>query len=198
MKRLHRDDCFGWSTFQESLDLDFNSVAWVRPAGTVLVDPLPMSPHDLKHLESLGGAAIIVITNSAHVRGAQALAAHLGAKIFGPAAERSAFPLACDRWLTDGEDVVDGLRAFALDGSKTPGELCLVLEQTTVISGDLLRGHRAGAINLLPAPKLTNRAAALASLARLPQRERFETILVGDGWSLFHDAARHLEALLAS
>jgi Metallo-beta-lactamase superfamily len=198
MKRLHRDDCFGWSVFQESLDLDFNSVAWVRSAGNILIDPMPMTPHDLHHLEVLGGAAAIVLTNSAHVRGSVALAAHFKAKVYGPAAERSTFPCACDHWLSDGDEVVAGLRAFALDGSKTPGELCLILQHTTLITGDLVRGHRAGAINLLPDAKLTDRASALASLARLPGRQRLDTILVGDGWNLFHDAAHQLEALIAS
>jgi hypothetical protein len=31
-----------------------------------------------------------------------------------------------------------------LNGSKTPGELALVLEKTTLITGDLVRAHQAG------------------------------------------------------
>ena len=77
MKPLHRPDLFGWSRFDESRNLDFCSVAWVRPGGNVLIDPLPMSEHDLAHLEGLGGAALIVITNSDHTRGAQRAGAAL-------------------------------------------------------------------------------------------------------------------------
>ena len=72
MKRLHRPDLYAWSSFDEGRDIDFNGVAWIRPDGNVLVDPLPMSGHDRAHLEALGGAALIVVTNSDHVRGSGA------------------------------------------------------------------------------------------------------------------------------
>src|SRR5262245_56808576 len=104
MKRLHRDDLYGWSSFDERRNLDFHSLAWVRPEGNVLVDPLPMSPHDLAHLRQLGGAAWIVVTNSDHTRGAAALASELAAKLAGPAGEKQRFPLACERWLADGDE----------------------------------------------------------------------------------------------
>jgi hypothetical protein len=69
---------FGWSRFDERRNLDFCSVAWVRPGGNVLIDPLPMIEHDFAHLEALGGAALIIITNSDHTRDAQKLAPRLG------------------------------------------------------------------------------------------------------------------------
>ncbi len=193
MKRLHRDDLFGWSTFQESLDLDFNSAAWVRPEGNVLIDPLPMSAHDLAHLESLGGAAAILITNSMHVRGAAPLAARFHAKVYGPHAERDGFPIPCDGWLRDGESPFPGLVVFELEGSKTPGELAFVLDGTTLITGDLIRAHRPDVLMLLGPQKLTNRDAALASVKRLPRT--IEAVLVGDGWHVFHDGARRLSQL---
>ena len=46
MKSLHRGDLHGWSVFDETRDVDFNSVLWVRPDGNVLFDPLPLSAHD--------------------------------------------------------------------------------------------------------------------------------------------------------
>ncbi len=195
MKRLHRDDLFGWSVFQDSLDLDFNSVVWVRPGGNVVVDPLPMSAHDEQHLSSLGGAALILLTNSMHVRGAQALATKFNAKVLGPRAERETFPMPCDGWLGDGDAPVPGLAVFELHGSKTPGELAFVLEGTTLIAGDLVRAHRPDVLNLLPPQKLKDREAALASLRRLPP---VETVLVGDGWHVFHGAAPQLATLLSS
>ncbi len=193
MKRLHRDDLFGWSTFQEALDLDFNSLAWVREGGNVLIDPLPMSGHDLEQLAALGGAAFILITNSAHVRDAQALAARFGAKVFGPVAEKETFPLRCDGWLADGDAPFPGLQVFALDGSKTPGELAFVLEGTTLITGDLIRAHRPQALMLLGPQKIKDRPAALRSIARLPLTE---VVLVGDGWLVFEGGARLMRGLL--
>ena len=197
MKRLHRRDLFGWSWFYEPLNIDFNSVAWIRDGGNVIVDPLPLSPHDRAHLEKLGGAAWVIVTNSDHVRATRELVAAFGAKVAGPAAERDAFPLACDRWLDDGDEPVPGLVAFALDGSKTPGELALVLDGTTLITGDLVRAHRAGALMMLsPEQKLADAARARASIARLASLP-IEAVLVGDGWPLFADGARHLANLTA-
>jgi len=199
MKRLHRKDLFCWSTFAERLDIDFNSFAWVREGGNVLVDPLPMSEHDRKHLRELGGAAWIVVTNSAHVRGAKEIAAEFGCKIAGPAAEREAFPIPCERWLKDGDEVVPGLRVLELEGSKTPGELALMLEDTTFIAGDLLRSHRAGELMLLkPEQNLKDPAKALASLRRVLAYERLEALLVGDGWCVFRDGRKLLEEFLTS
>jgi glyoxylase-like metal-dependent hydrolase (beta-lactamase superfamily II) len=197
MKTLHRDDLFAWSAFNEERNVDFNSVAWIRPGGNVVVDPLTMTDHDREHLQQLGGAAWVVVTNSDHTRDAIAVAAEFNAQIVGPAAERTTFPIACDRWLTDGDELVPGLLAIEMQGSKTPGELALLLERTTLITGDLIRAHRAGALMLLPDAKLTDKAQALVSVERLLGYERIEAVLVGDGWSVFADGHAHLARLVA-
>src|SRR5262245_18300503 len=199
MKRLHRPDLFAWSQFDESRNVDFWSVAWIRPGGNVLFDPLPMTVHDRAHLATLGGTAMIVITNSDHTRGARQLAQVLGATLCGPRAEGNGFALTCERWLGDGEELVPGLLALERDGSKTPGELALVLERTTLITGDLVRGHVAGQLNLLPDAKLKDRAQAITSVGRIvDQYPEIDTVLVGDGWPLFHGGRRALDALRAS
>lgn len=195
MKRLHRSDLYGWSVFDEGLDIDFHSVLWVRPEGNVVIDPLPLSDHYKAHLENLGSVATIVITNSDHTRGSAALAEATGARILGPAGEREG--LECDGWLSDGDVVVPGLVALALEGSKTPGELALLLEDTTLITGDLIRAHEAGKLRLLPDPKLSDKASAIASLRRLTDLEGIEAVLPGDGWPVFRDGARALAELAA-
>ncbi|NRF67585.1 MBL fold metallo-hydrolase [Aquincola sp. S2] len=196
MKRLHRPDLFAWSTFDEARDVDFNSVAWIRTGGNVLIDPLPMSEHDRAHLERLGGAAIVIMTNSDHTRGAQDIARLFGAALHGPRAESEGFPLRCDRWLGDGDEPAPGLRVLELDGGKTPGELALLLEGTTLITGDLVRGHAAGTLNLLPDAKLADRARAVDSVKRIVEAHpHIEAVLVGDGWPLFHGGAKALAAL---
>jgi hypothetical protein len=198
MKRLHRKDLFGWSVFNDRLDIDFNSVAWVRPEGNVLVDPLPMMPHDREHLQKLGGAKWIVVTNSAHVRDSAHLAEVLKAELVGPRAEQATFPLRCERWLGEGDALVPGLVTRQMQGSKTPGELALILEDTTLITGDLIRSHRAGQLTLLlPEQGLVDRAQALASVAALAQLPRLEAVLVGDGWSVFRDGRARMAELAA-
>jgi hypothetical protein len=197
MRFLHRPDLLSWGRFNELRNLDFNSVVWLRAEGNVLVDPLDLSPHDEAHLHTLGGAAFIVVTNSEHIRAAGTLAAQLGAQVLGPAAERATFPLPCHRWLAHGDEVVPGLRALEMQGSKTPGELALLLGDTTLITGDLIRGQRGGALNLLLDAKLTDKAQALASVKSLLQWP-IEAVLVGDGWPVFRDGRARLAELLES
>ncbi len=196
MKRLHRPDLFAWSCFDESRDVDFNSVAWIRPGGNILIDPLPMSEHDRGHLERLGGAALIVITNSDHVRGASSLAQHFRAAMCGPRAERESFPVPCTHWLGEGDEPAPGLRVLEMQGSKTPGELALVLEKTTLITGDLVRAQVGGALNLLPDGKLADRTLAMASVKRIvDEYPELEAVLVGDGWPIFFNGAKALAAM---
>lgn len=195
MKSTHRPDVFCWSSFDAARNLDFHGYAWVRPGGNVLIDPMPMSEHDLAHLQALGGAAWIVVTNSDHTRGVRELAARFGAKVMGPAAEREGFPLPCARWLDEGDEVVPGLRAVRLDGSKTPGEIALLLDGSTLFCGDMVRAHVAGRLNLLPDAKLANKAQAVASLGRLAALETIDAVLVGDGWPVFRDGGRALREL---
>ncbi|MEQ1567739.1 MAG: MBL fold metallo-hydrolase, partial [Myxococcota bacterium] len=167
MKALHRPGLFCWSSFDEARNVDFHGYAAVRPEGTLVIDPLPLSDHDRAHLLSLGAVRWVVVTNSDHTRAAAALAADTGAELCGPAAERDGFPLPCTRWLADGDTLGEGVSVLALDGSKTPGELAVVLDGSVLVTGDLVRAHRAGALMLLPDAKLRDREAAVRSVRRL-------------------------------
>ena len=198
MKRLHRDDLFGWSVFDASRNIDFHGLAWVRAGGNVLVDPVPMSAHDEAHLGELGGAATIVVTNSDHTRDAVALAEKFGARLLGPRGEQDGFPVRCDGWLGQDDTVVPGLVVHEMTGSKTPGELALVLEGTTLITGDLVRAHEGGRLCLLPDAKLGDGAAARASARRLAALPGIEAVLVGDGWPVFRHGAEALRELVDS
>ena len=198
MKRLHRDDLFGWSVFDESRNIDFHGLVWVRAGGNVIVDPVPMSAHDEAHLGELGGAATIVVTNSDHTRDAAALAEKFGAKILGPRGERDGFPIRCDGWLGQDDTVAPGLVVHEVAGSKTPGELALVLEGTTLITGDLVRAHEGGRLRLLPDAKLTDGDAARASARRLAALPDIDAVIVGDGWPVFRHGAEALRELVDS
>lgn len=146
---------------------------------------------------SLGSIAWIVITNSDHVRAAPEIVQLTGARLAGPGAEKDTFPIRCDRWLSDGEELISGLKVLEMKGSKTPGELALLLEETTLITGDLVRAHQAGSLMILPDAKLQNRAEAVASVRRLAQISSINTVLVGDGWSVFRDGSQLLKELAA-
>jgi glyoxylase-like metal-dependent hydrolase (beta-lactamase superfamily II) len=167
MKRTHREDVFCWSRFDEARNMDFNSWAWARSGEVVLIDPLPLSEHDRRELEALGRVTHVVITNSDHLREAPALVARYAAKLFVPNAERAFEGFAGAQSVADGNAIVPGLVAIELDGSKTPGELALLLETTTLVSGDLLRAPHGGGLAVLPDAKLQDPAKARDSVRRL-------------------------------
>ena len=199
MKRLHRPDLFTWSIYDADQQVDFNGVLWRREGGNVLVDPPPLAPHDERHLAELGGAAWIVLTNSTHVRGAREIASRTGARVLGPAGERDSFPIPCERWLKEGDEPFAGLCVRELQGSKTDGELALVLDETTAVFGDLVRAHQAGALMLLRREKLRDPTAAVASVRRFrAMHPRIEHVLVGDGWCAFRNGGVLLDELIAA
>lgn len=196
MKSLHRPELFSWSVFDEARNVDFHGLCIHRADGNVLIDPLPMTVHDRAHLDSLGKVVAIIVTNSDHTRAAQALASETGATLCGPAAERNNFPMPIDRWLANGDEVVPGLVAYTLDGSKTPGELAFTWQGSTLITGDLVRAHKASGLMILPDPKLANKAAAVASVRRLAELPGIEAVLVGDGWQVFRGGGTMLRELV--
>ena len=198
MKSLHRPDLYTWSCFNPARNIDFNGFAWIRPEGNILIDPVALSNHDWNHLESLGGVAWIIVTNSDHLRSAREIANQTYSKIAGPLAEKEYFPIVCDCWLVDGEEFVPGLKVIEMQGSKTSGELALLLEETTLITGDLVRSPLAGSLIMLPDEKLVNREDAIASVRRLAGLEKVEAVLVGDGWSVFRDGRERLQELVGS
>jgi len=195
MKLLHRPDLFGWSQFDTSRNIDFNSVLWVRKGGNVAIDPLALTPHDAEHLESLGGVKHIVITNSDHVRDTKQLRLRTGAVVYAPAGEMESFTIPIDHWLTNGQEPIPGLRILEMAGSKTPGELALVLESSTVITGDLIRSHAGGQLDILPPGKLKDVAAAIESVHQLAQLDGVVAVLTGDGWPVFNDGTARLREL---
>jgi hypothetical protein len=196
MKALHKPNLFSWSVFNEERNVDFHSVFWTSAHGNVAIDPLPVSEHDRRHIKALGGVQDIVITNSDHLRGAAELCATTGARVWGPARELARLGHVKAHPASDGEQPIAGLEVFELAGSKTPGELALLIEHHTLVVGDLVRGQRAGRLNLLPDAKLSDRSAALASLRRLTALTSIDAVLVGDGWPIFHGGRHALNALL--
>ena len=198
MKRLHRSDLYGWSQFNTERNIDFHSILWVRDQGNVMIDPLPLSNHDKYHLDELGGVATIILTNSDHVRATAEIVEQTAARVLGPSAERDGFPIDCSGWLEEGDEVAPHLQACALDGSKTPGELALVLEGTTLITGDLIRAHEGGRLCLLPDAKIADKAAAIASVSRLAELRQIDAVLPGDGWPVFRDGSVRLRELVSA
>ena len=51
---------------------------------------------------------------------------------------------------------------------------------------------------MLPDPKLSDKAAACASVKRLAELPGIEAVLVGDGWPAFRDGGKLLRELAAA
>jgi glyoxylase-like metal-dependent hydrolase (beta-lactamase superfamily II) len=198
MKRLHKDNLFCWSEFDEDRNIDFHSYLWVRGEGNVIFDPLPLTSHDADHLKSLGSVKYIIISNSDHIRNAQKLAETTGAQVWGPEGEASSFPIKCSKWLNEGDKVLEGLDVYSLSGSKTYGELSFVIEGETLITGDLVRAHSGGKLCMLPDVKLLDIEQAQISVKRLAAIKGVKAILPGDGWPVFRDGGLVLSELAKS
>lgn len=203
MKSLHRPDLFAWSSFDDSRNVDFTGHLLVVDGGpNVAFDPMPLSEHDLAHVDQLGGVDWVLISNADHVRDTAAFCARWDAKVAAPAAERdrsefAGLPVAL--WLQPDEGLTFGVHCLGMRGSKTAGELAFLLPGgDTLLCGDLVRGQRAGSLNLLPDPKLGDKAAAIASVQALAERGDIEAVLVGDGQSIFRDGAARLRELASS
>ena len=164
----------------------------------MVFDPLPMTAHDKKHLDSLGNVSHIIISNSDHVRDAVNLAGETGADIWGPAGEQQDFPIQCSRWLSEAQALLEGLDVYAVNGSKTKGELFFIVDGVTLITGDLIRAHNGGKLCILPEAKLQDRNQAVESVRRLAAIEGIVAILPGDGWPVFRDGATVLTELIES
>lgn len=198
MKRLQKQNLFCWSSFDETRNIDFHSYIWVRNEGNIIFDPLPLTEHDKKHINTLGKVSHIIISNSDHVRNAKELAAETGAEIWGPEAEKGDFPIECEKWLGEEKGLVEGLDVYALSGSKTDGELAFVIDGETLITGDLIRAHCGGALCILPDPKLKNKNDAINSVRKLASITGINAVLPGDGWPVFRNGDSVMAELLAS
>ena len=78
-----------------------------------------------------------------------------------------ALEVAADRQITDGEEIVPGLRAIHLRYGKSPGEIVLYFsEKRAVLSGDLIVGEPIGSLTLIAEEKLENPPKAALELRK--------------------------------
>jgi uncharacterized cupin superfamily protein/glyoxylase-like metal-dependent hydrolase (beta-lactamase superfamily II) len=192
MKQVLFEDMYCWSVFNEMRQIDFNGHLWVRPEGNVLIDPVPMSAADLAQLDTLGGAALIVVTNTDHERESTFFKEHTGADVIVHSDDADVLAVDSDRLVEDGEEIVTGLQVVHLRYGKSPGEMALYWpERQLILAGDLVVGAPLGKFSLLMDEKLQDPARAALQLRKLLALS-FDAILVGDGHSIMHGAKEKL------
>lgn len=199
MKRLSLDNFFSWSVFSEQRQIDFSGHLWVREEGNVLIDPVAMSDSDLSQLMELGGAAIIVATNRDHARMSVYFREQTGGDVLAHEDDVASFSFAIDRPVVDGQEVVPGMEVVHLRYGKSPGEIALVWPRLhAAFISDLVWGGPSGSLSFLPDEVLADPARAALELRRLLAYPQIETILVGDGDSIFGNGReRLLDCLVA-
>jgi glyoxylase-like metal-dependent hydrolase (beta-lactamase superfamily II) len=152
-----------------------------------------ISDSDLDQLLQLGGAAFIVATNRDHARMSAFFRDQTGAEVLAHEDDVASFPFAIDRRLTDGEEVVLGMKVVHLRHGKSPGEIALVWpELRAAFVSDLVWGGPSGSLSFLPDEVLADPPRAALELRKLLAYPEIETILVGDGDSIFGSGRERL------
>lgn len=199
MKRLTVENFYSWSVFSEQRQIDFSGHLWVRDEGNIVIDPVAISDSDLIQLMELGGAALIVATNRDHARMSVFFKEQTGAEILAHEEDAASFPFAIDRRVVHGDEVVPGMEVVHLRYGKSPGEIALVWPHLrTAFISDLVWGGPSGSLSFLPDENLADPARAALELRKLLAYPQIDTILVGDGDSIFGNGRRRLlECLVA-
>src|SRR5262249_14190496 len=154
LERLHF-----WSAFQPDRAMDFNGFFWARPAGGVLIDPLPLDERGSGLVRDAGGARWVPLTDAAHWRAGGGLRGAFRAEVWAPGPERERLARdgrRPDRWFETASDLPAELREdiqiVPIHGGKSPGEVALFLRPIRVLLfGDVVRSDAAGRLCLLPA-----------------------------------------------
>jgi len=198
MQPLAIPGAYTWSVWQPERNVYFNSYFFKHAAGNVVVDPLAAADADLAHMDSLGGVALIIITNRDHERKARDLAARFKSKIAASEGDAGLLSGPVDVVLKAGDEPFDGATVIAFQGLKSPGEIALSLpKHRAALVGDALWGDPAGAVRMLPDDKLADAPRAVLSLRQL-WALRLEILLVGDGHSIMAGADRIIGDFLQS
>ena len=69
--------------------------------------------------------------------------------------------------------------------------MAILIDETTLVTGDIIRCHEGGRLCMLPEEKLKNRELAVNSIKRIAAIKSIEAVIPGDGWPIFkngHDA----------
>jgi glyoxylase-like metal-dependent hydrolase (beta-lactamase superfamily II) len=189
-------DIFTWAWFSEPHGYNFNGYLLRHPQGNLCVDPVAPSDADLADIVRMG-ATRILLTNRNHSRAANVVRARTGAKTLinrDDAAHARGQGTEIDGELTVGQSI-GPLTIVAVPG-KSPGEVALHWpERRLLIVGDAVIGNPPGQCGLLREKVMDDPARLRASVRALLNLE-FDTLLVGDGVSILHDAKSRLKELV--
>ena len=190
-------DVLTWSWFSEPHGYNFNSLLIRDPGGNLCIDPVEPNDEVLNELVR-AGVSRILLTNRNHVRASNRIRERTGARsCIHPedAAYAKGQGAVLDGELHTGEKI-GPLEVIGVSG-KSPGEVAFLWPaRRALIVGDAVIGNPPGRLSLLREKVMDDPARLRQSVRQLLDLD-FDTILVGDGASIIHDAKRQLKELVA-
>ena len=191
-------DVFTWAWFSEPHGYDFNGHLVRRAEGNLCIDPVQPTDACIAEIARMG-AVKILLTNRNDSRAANLVRARTGARTLihpDDAAHARSQGAEIDGPLNVGE-TVGPFTIVAVPG-KSPGEVAFHWpERKALIVGDAVIGNPPGHCGLLREKVMDDPARLKASVRKLLDLQ-FNTLLVGDGTSIVHDAKVWLQALVAT
>jgi glyoxylase-like metal-dependent hydrolase (beta-lactamase superfamily II) len=191
-------DVLTWSWFSEPHGYNFNSLLIRDPHGNICVDPVEPNDEVFNELVRMGVSRIL-LTNRNHVRAANRIREGTGARVYihpDDTAYAKGQGAVLDGELHEGERI-GSLEVVGVSG-KSPGEVAFLWpDRKTLIVGDAVVGNPPGQLSLLRELVMDDPARLRRNIQQLLALD-FDTILVGDGVSIFDDAKRRLRELVDS
>ncbi len=199
MERDMRDivsDILTWPWFSEPHGYNFNGHLVRDPGGNICIDPVEPTEDDIDALVK-EGVAWIILTNRNHSRAANRVRARTGARtvIHADDADHArSQETELDGALEVGGTV--GLLEVVDASGKSPGEVALLWrDRGILIVGDAIIGNPPGQCGLLPERVMDDPRRLRNNLRKLLDLD-FDTLLVGDGESILHNAKARLKQLV--
>jgi hypothetical protein len=189
---------FIWQLYDKTVRADLFSTGLETPAGTWLIDPVPLEPHALSDLQTARKVSGIFITNVNHTRAVNQFVMMFAVPIFAHAELKGGVDFANATGVQDGEQFSDRLTAIAIHGGPA-GEMALHYRNEagggTLVIGDALINFEPHGFDLLPAkycldPKLMRR-----SLGKLLDHS-FDRMFFAHGTPILSGARARVELLL--
>lgn len=187
---------FIWQAYDRTVKADLFSTGIEIPAGTFLVDPIPLPSNCLELPLFRSKMAGIVVTNDNHWRATSDFAASFSVPVYvHPTLLHSAGAIATSA-LGPNSHISPGLSAIEIKGAPV-GEIALHYGAAggTIIMGDALINFEPHGFELLPAKYCTDFKLMRRSLPKLLEYP-FERILFAHGTPILSNAQERLAALL--
>jgi hypothetical protein len=189
---------FVWQAYDSKIKADLFSTALETPAGTYLVDPIPLGSDGLLSLRAQQRVIGIFVTSANHTRAAAEFAKIFAVPIFVHHELRGSPDFLQARWVQDGEVFPQGLTAVAIDGGPA-GETALHYNGNggSMVLGDALINFEPHGFGLLPAKYCLDASLMRRSLGKLLDYA-FERMLFAHGTPILSGARARVQQLLTT